>query len=125
MNDVQESEINIISTYTKIEGKVTFDRVTRVHGTIFGDIDTKPGSELILMETSVVEGNINAEAVTVEGFVKGNIRAQTEIVIAPNGRVFGNVRAPSVKIAAGSVFEGKCFMEEERRPSPSPQVSPA
>ena len=126
MNHLQEADINIISSYSKIEGKVTFDRTTRVHGTIIGDIDTKPGSKLILMETSIVEGNIHADSITIEGFVRGNVQAQNEIVIAPNGRVFGNVHAPTVQIEAGAVFEGKCFMEDERRPSASnAQLAPA
>ena len=125
MNELRESEINIISTHSKIEGKVTFDRITRIHGTIIGDIEMKSGSHLVLMETSVVEGNISADHVSVEGFVKGNIRARTEVILAPNARVFGNVRAPSVRIAAGSLFDGKCMMEEERRPTAGSQVAPA
>jgi cytoskeletal protein CcmA (bactofilin family) len=72
----------------------------------------------------VVEGNITADSVTIEGYVKGNVRALTEVMLAPNGRVFGNVRSPSVKIAAGSLFDGKCIMEEERRPGSS-QAAPA
>ena len=125
MKSILESEISVVSTHSRVEGKVVFDRLARIHGTIKGDIEGQGGSEIFLMETSVIEGNIVGDSLTVEGYVKGNIRARTQVVVAQNGRVFGDIRAPIVKIASGAIFEGRCLMEDERRPSPSQQLSPA
>lgn len=124
MKSVEESDINIVSTHTKIEGKIAFDRVTRVYGSLTGEITSTPGSLLILMDTSVVEGDIDADTLVIAGYVRGNIRARTQVTLSPGGRVIGNIRAPSVKIDFGACLEGQCMMEQERKPNMQTQPSP-
>lgn len=111
MTALMESEINTVSTHARLEGKIQLEKITRVFGTLVGTVECATGSELILMETSVVEGNISGDVVVIEGYVKGDIDAKTKITIAPNGRVIGNLRAASIAIAFGAFFEGKCQMQ--------------
>ncbi len=132
MTQVQETRINIISEGTQIEGEVTFDHSIRIHGTLKGNVKAKEGSSLILGESAVVEGDIQADTIFINGYVKGNIQALTKIQISGTGRVIGNVCAPTVNIEFGAFFEGRCQMEENvesaskkenstvANPSPSP-----
>jgi cytoskeletal protein CcmA (bactofilin family) len=111
-NTLHESSLNIVSQGTRIEGKVIFDRVSRFHGTLVGEAHGSDGSTLVLCESAVVEGNIFADTLFVDGFVQGNIQARTRVVVSGTGRVIGNIQAPSVKLEFGSHFEGRCEMEK-------------
>ncbi|OFZ54285.1 MAG: hypothetical protein A2428_06820 [Bdellovibrionales bacterium RIFOXYC1_FULL_54_43] len=109
---ITESAINFIGEGTKIEGKIAFGKISRVHGVLVGEVLAENGSTLILSETGVVEGNISADILVVDGFVHGDILARTRVVISRTGRVIGNIRAPSLAVEFGAYFEGKCTMEE-------------
>ncbi len=128
MTQITESTTNIISHGTRIEGKVTFSDVSRVHGTVHGTVDAIPGSTLVLSESAVVEGDVRADTVTIDGFVRGDVSAKTRVVVSGTGRVIGNIRTPSLIVEFGAYFEGKCTMEptETTGSAPSPETpSPA
>lgn len=108
---VNESSINVVAEGTRIEGKVTFDHISRVHGTLIGEVHAKDGSTLILSESSMVEGDISADTLLVDGYVHGDIVARTQVVISRTGRVVGNIETKSLKLEFGGYFEGKCAME--------------
>jgi cytoskeletal protein CcmA (bactofilin family) len=111
MTQIHETAINMISEGTRLEGRFVFDQMCRVHGTLHGEVSARPGSTLILSETSLVEGTIHGDTVMVDGFVRGDIIARTRVVVSPSGRVVGNIRTPSLKLEFGAHFEGRCIME--------------
>ena len=108
---LQESSINIIAEGTHIQGKVTFSDITRFHGVLSGEARATEGSTLILCEPCVVEGNVHADVLIVDGYVQGDIHAKTSVLISGTGRVIGNIQTPSLKLEFGAHFEGKCLME--------------
>lgn len=120
-----ESAINIIGEKTRLEGKLVFDDTSRVHGTLVGEVLAREGSTLILAETSLVEGNISADTLIVDGFVQGDIVARTRVMISRTGRVVGNIRAPSLKLEPGSYFEGRSRMDDSGPAADSPAPSRA
>ncbi len=109
---LHETSINIIAEGTRLEGKIEFDHMTRVHGNLIGEIHSAPGSTLILSETSLVEGNIHADTLMVDGFVQGDIYAKTRVLISRTGRVVGNVKTKNLKLEFGAYFEGKCSTDQ-------------
>ena len=115
---ITEQAVTWIAPEIRIEGKIYFDQVARVHGQIRGQIEAAPGSTLILTETAYVEGDIQADTLFIDGFVRGDIVARTKVVISGTGRVLGNIESPSVSIDFGAHFEGQCKME-------SYQIAPA
>ena len=117
MNHLQETQINMVSEGTRIEGDITFDQVSRVHGVLVGNVKSKPGSTLILSETGVVEGTIDADVLMIDGYVKGNIRTKTRVLVTRTGRVVGNIETPSLVLEFGAFFEGKCVMGEAQKKS--------
>ncbi|MGK5084990.1 polymer-forming cytoskeletal protein [Bdellovibrionota bacterium FG-1] len=110
---LHEASLNIVSEGTRIEGKVTFDQITRFHGRITGEAHGRDGSTLILCEAAVVEGNVFADVLWVDGFVQGNIYAKTRVVVSGSGRVIGNIETPTLKLEPGAYFEGKCRMDQK------------
>jgi cytoskeletal protein CcmA (bactofilin family) len=125
-----ESSINIVSEGTRLEGKIVFEAISRVHGELYGEISGRPGSTLILAETSMTEGNIDGDVVWIDGFVRGKVRASTRVVVSQTGRVIGEIRAPSVRIETGAHFDGSCAAGEDvvfraDRPASSLKPTPA
>jgi cytoskeletal protein CcmA (bactofilin family) len=106
---VNESEINVVAEGTRIEGKISFDHISRVHGTLVGQVSAKEGSTLILSESSMVEGDISADILFVDGYVHGDISASTQVVISRTGRVVGNIKTKSLKLEFGGYFEGSAL----------------
>ncbi len=108
---MQSEKVNIISVTSKLEGTVEFSEYTRFEGFIRGKLVGKPGSEIILGENGVVEGEIEGDVVIIDGFVRGNITATTKVVVSETGRVIGEINAPNVAIKFGAHFDGKCAMQ--------------
>jgi cytoskeletal protein CcmA (bactofilin family) len=108
---VQETTTNLIAEGTRIEGNSTFDQVTRVHGTLIGDVRGLTGSLIILSESAVVEGTIHADTIIVDGFVRGDIIAQKKITLSGTSRVIGNIKTPSLVIEFGAHFEGNSLTD--------------
>ena len=113
---VTESSLNIVAEGTRIEGKIRFDQVSRVHGVLVGEVRAEDGSTLILGETGMIEGNVLADTLMVDGFVRGDIVARSRVVLSSTGRVVGNIKAPSVTIDFGAYFEGRCMMDDAPGP---------
>jgi cytoskeletal protein CcmA (bactofilin family) len=109
---MNETTLNIVAEGTRIEGQIHFENISRVHGTLAGQIQSKEGSTLILSETSVTEGTVSADLLMIEGYVRGDIVAKTKVTISKTGRVVGNIRTPSLLIEFGGYFEGRCEMEK-------------
>ncbi|MBY0471293.1 polymer-forming cytoskeletal protein [bacterium] len=118
---ISESTINVIAEGSRLEGKIWLKHISRVHGTLVGDVHAVAGSVLVLKETSVVEGNIHADTLYVDGYVKGDIRAGTKVVVSGSGRVIGKIQCPSITIDFGAFFEGQCIMESVK-PNLDPEV---
>ncbi|MBI3534000.1 MAG: polymer-forming cytoskeletal protein [Deltaproteobacteria bacterium] len=111
MTTIEETTLTIIAEETKLEGKLQLNHITRIHGTISGDVIAKKGSTVILCETGVIEGNIQGDEVIIAGFIKGDISATSKIVLASSGRVIGNIKTPSLSLEHGAYFEGNSQMD--------------
>ncbi len=111
MSSLKETQMNMISEGTRIEGEITFDQVSRIHGVLVGRVHSKSGSTLILSETGVVEGNIDADVLMINGYVRGDIKTKTRVFVSRTGRVIGNIETPSLVLEFGAYFEGACKMD--------------
>ncbi len=111
---LEETSINLISEHTRLEGKLTFGDTTRIHGVIQGEVHAKQGSRLILGSTGMIEGNVFADSIWIDGCVRGDVRAESRVVISGSGRVIGNIFTPALRIEVGGFFEGLSQMPETK-----------
>lgn len=107
-NQLEETSVNIIAEGTRLEGNIVLQKISRVHGVLSGEITAAPGSTLILGETGVIEGNLQADTVMINGYVHGTIQGSTKVSISKTGRVIGNIQTPCIHMEAGAYFEGRC-----------------
>ena len=104
---------------TDFKGILTFEGTVRVDGKLEGEIYTK--DTLIVGESAVVGAEINVHTIVISGIVRGNVNATGKIEVHRPGKLFGNVKTPSLYIEEGVIFEGNCAMaydaDEEKKVS--------
>ena len=113
------------STYigpgVKIKGEISADTEMVVDGEVQGRMELK--ENLIIGPKGVVNGDIVARSVQVNGKVMGNVRGIDRFELAQSGRIEGDVVSPRVVIAEGAFFKGNVEMASQQAPS-KPAPSP-
>jgi len=112
----------ILGKGSAFDGKLTFEGVVRIDGSFSGEIRTD--GTLIIGQTAMVKAEIQANAVVIEGEVRGDVIASGSIEIHAPARVYGNLATPSLEIEKGSQFEGNCQMQAPAQDDAAP-VQPA
>jgi cytoskeletal protein CcmA (bactofilin family) len=93
---------------SQFEGELRFEETFRIDGKFEGKIHA--GAELILGETADVTAEITVKRLSVNGTVRGTIRASDRIELLAHARVTGDISTPILKIEEGAQFRGTCQM---------------
>ena len=104
---------------SEIEGRYTFRGTVMLNGKFKGEISSD--DTLIIGERAVLQADVRAGRLVVNGEVTGNLRAMERIDLKRTARVYGDVEAPVVVLEEGVLFEGHCRMA---KPSPVAEVPP-
>lgn len=94
-----------------IVGDVSGKEDLLINGSIEGDINFRE-SNIVVGEKGRINANVTAKNISVEGDVKGELRASEQITIESCGRVIGDICAPRVVLDDGCQFKGSVDMEE-------------
>lgn len=89
---------------TSFEGDLHFSGTLHLNGNVRGSITTT--DVLIIGEHASVEADIKAGELQIYGTVIGDIDCSRRVEICETGRLQGAVRAPSLVIKEGGIFEG-------------------
>lgn len=115
MTDRLPQEIpTLVDRHSSFDGKITFEGTARIDGAFAGEIRTD--GTLVLGPTAKLRGDVVAHTIIVEGEVHGDLTATAVIDLRASARVHGNLAAPSLEVAMGSVFEGQCQMPMDGAP---------
>jgi cytoskeletal protein CcmA (bactofilin family) len=98
---------------SQLTGELQFEETFRIDGRFEGKI--RSGSELILGDTAEVTGEIDVARLSVNGSLKGTVRATERVELHPRARVEADVTTPVLKIEEGARFDGSCRMGEQAR----------
>lgn len=110
----EEGQINIVAQGTSFDGKITSPGSLRVDGHVKGDIVLT--GDLVIGPNGEINGNIDAQTVTVSGKISGNINVKNKLVLENKARIKGDIHAAKLIIDEGAVFDGKCEMSEDSMP---------
>jgi cytoskeletal protein CcmA (bactofilin family) len=94
-----------------IRGDLAFEETFRIDGRFEGKI--RSGTELILGDAADVTAEIDVARLSVNGTLKGSVRAAERVELLSGARVFGDIITPVLRIEEGAHFEGSCQMGEE------------
>ncbi|MDP0491914.1 MAG: polymer-forming cytoskeletal protein [Verrucomicrobiota bacterium JB023] len=99
------SNTNRIGNDVTIEGQLRFRDQLNVNGRIKGEIESE--GTLVIEGDAVIDANIRAASVMVQGTVTGNITARDEIRLGSTAKVVGNLTTATLQMEAGAVFSGQ------------------
>jgi cytoskeletal protein CcmA (bactofilin family) len=104
----------------RIEGLLVFTEGMRIDGEVAGDVRGLPEqpSLLVLSETAVVEGEVRADHVIVNGRVKGPIIAAEVLELQPRAQVEGDIQYRILEVHPGATICGqlRALPTEEEKP---------
>ncbi len=111
---MQKNEIigkvnGFIDRDTEMTGDIKFSDSFRIDGTFKGKILS--GNTLIIGEGGMVEAEVEVANISVNGVVKGTLKASERVEIYSLGRVTGEIITPKLIVEDGAFFQGSCQME--------------
>lgn len=100
---------SLIAHGSRVEGNLKFTEGLRVDGEVVGDIRTMTDepSMLVISEAAVVQGEIHADHVIVNGTVRGPIHARELLELQPKAHIEGDVSYRSLEMHQGAVISGQ------------------
>jgi len=107
----------LIGATTTIRGDLLFTGGLHVDGRIVGSVVAEPDSDALVMlsQKGVIEGEVRAPHVVINGTLMGDVIASERIELAAQARVTGNIHYKLLEMAAGAQVNGQIMREEEPR----------
>jgi cytoskeletal protein CcmA (bactofilin family) len=100
---------SLIAEGSRIEGNLEFTEGLRIDGEVIGNTRAKPElpSILVISEAAVVEGELRADHVIINGFVRGPVYANELLELQPKARIEGDVYYRSLEMHQGATIAGQ------------------
>jgi cytoskeletal protein CcmA (bactofilin family) len=113
----------LISRGTRLVGDLHFSGDLQLEGHVVGNIiaEESKDSKLVIADTGIVEGEIRAPVIVVNGRVDGNIHASRHLELAKKGMVTGNIHYNAIEIVNGARINGNLINSMQDAASPSAQ----
>ena len=120
--DKAPGSTSLLSRSVKIEGEIRGEENLHIDGRIKGAV--RLNGDILIGNAGVVEAEIEAENVIIQGQVTGNVTARKQLEIQPSGKLIGDCTARSIDIKEGAVFEGRSNMIRSSAAPPKPAPKP-
>lgn len=106
----------LISRATRVNGDLHFTGELQIEGKVTGNIyaDDEKDAKLVIADTGVVEGEIRAPVVIVNGKVVGNIHSGKHLELAAKGNVTGTVHYNSIEMVKGAQLNGSMVSNQQQ-----------
>jgi cytoskeletal protein CcmA (bactofilin family) len=100
---------SLIASGTIITGDIAFADGLRVDGHIHGNLTaTKDTSSLLVIsETAVIMGQIDADHVIINGAVQGCVNASQLLELQPKAKIIGDITYRALEMHQGAVISGQ------------------
>lgn len=100
----------VLGTSATLKGTLTSEGSVRVDGTFDGDISAE--GNIVVGSAGKVEGDLQGQAVTIRGVVRGDIDAK-HISVQRTGRVWGDLTTAALTTEEGGFIQGVITMQSE------------
>ncbi len=106
---VQPPIKSLIAQGSRIEGNLTFTEGLRIDGEVVGNTSANPEhpSILVISEAAVVQGEIRADHVIINGAVRGPVHAKELLELQPKARIEGDVYYKALEMHQGATIAGQ------------------
>ena len=105
----------LISKSTELQGWVNFSGSLEIEGRVKGNIYAEEGSSarVRIMESGVVEGDISAPTIVINGSVNGDVHSSKHVELAAKATVTGNVHYQVIEVVKGAQVNGSLLYREK------------
>jgi len=116
---------------SEFSGKLTFEGTVRIDGKVDGEVFSR--GMLIIGPGADIKAKVNVDSVMISGRITGDVAASKQIEMRAPGKLYGNIKTPTLIIEKGVIFEGHCKMENiekdehqlrAQQPPPRPDARP-
>ena len=101
---------SLLSKNVKIDGEVQGPENLHIEGYVKGSI--KLSGDIFVGNTGIVEADLEAKNIVIQGKVAGNVMAHKQLEIHPSGKLIGDCTSASIDIKEGAIFEG-AFQDDQ------------
>lgn len=109
---------SLIGLSTRIEGDLHFKGGLRIDGQVKGNVIADPSlaSMLVISEHAVIEGEVRAAHLVVNGQITGPVHCTELLELQPKARITGDVNYKALEMHGGAVVSGKLSHDREEEP---------
>jgi len=111
----RRADLSVIGKTVFVKGEVEAAEDMLVEGRLEGSI-THTASRLTVGVSGVVNADINAKNLVIQGTVEGNIVGSESVVIEESAEVRGNIYTARISVADGAQFSGTVDMDISKGP---------
>lgn len=104
----KDTAVTILTSGCHFVGKLYCRGSSRIGGRIEGEIISE--GLLIVEDEAVIQAEIKAEEVVVQGRISGRLDAKGRIELHPSSHFQGDISTPILIISEGAQFNGSCTM---------------
>jgi cytoskeletal protein CcmA (bactofilin family) len=100
---------SLIAQGSRIEGNLKFTEGLRIDGEVIGNTVASPDqpSILVISEAAVVQGDLRADHVIINGTVRGAVHARELLELQPKARIEGDVFYKAIEMHQGAMIAGQ------------------
>ena len=113
---------SLLSKKVNIVGDIQGNEDLHVEGRFKGSI--KISGNIFVGQTGVVEADIEADNIIIQGKIHGNVLARKQLEIQSLGELIGDCSAQSIDIKEGAIFEWRSKMVRPSTPPPGGKPHP-
>jgi cytoskeletal protein CcmA (bactofilin family) len=98
----------IVGINSEFVGNITFSKILKISGTVKGNITSTEDDDarIIIDEKGLVEGDVTAPVIILQGEVNGNVHSSTKMEIDATALITGNVYYDILEMHGGSTVNG-------------------
>jgi cytoskeletal protein CcmA (bactofilin family) len=123
VKDAASGSTSLVSRPMVVDGEIIGDESLHVDGRVKGTIKLK--GDLFVGVSGIVEAEIDARNVIIQGTITGKVLARRQLEVQPSGRFNGECTAASYEIREGAIFEGISRMISSTQPEKHEQLPSA
>ena len=107
---------SIIASDMTVTGDLETEGVVRVEGRVRGTV--RVGSQVLVAEGAVIEGDLHTQEAVIAGQVKGAIHARERVELQATALVAGDILTPRISIVEGARVTGEVKMDQSGKGDP-------
>ena len=105
---------SIIASDMTVIGDLETEGVVRVEGRVRGTV--KVGSQVLVSDGAVIEGDLHTQEAVIAGQVCGAIHARERVELQATAMVAGDILTPRISIVEGARVTGEVKMDGAGKP---------